>query len=231
MLKLTVLRFSYSLWRAGEKSKLMRLQSSPTREGPALSGKELSSLATCTQTSQSGLHVAAESHRDVVLMRQTNTFSHPPKLRGLVGKFFLPGIHAHVLFRTSWWRQNVPAGVGGGAGGLQLPIGCAYDTLIPGKESLLSLLLPKINIDYPRYQPWTVIPEFPGLQAYESARPTINKPAAISVIYWSPGILVSVNLQDSSYFWAVRQNRVSGGLLAGFELSLYHFLWHSLSLG
>lgn len=70
-----------------------------------------------------------------------------------------------------------------------------------------------------------------GYRHTESVRPTINKPAAISVIYWSPGILVSVNLQDSSYFWAVRQNQVSGGLLAGFELSLYHFLWHSLSLG
>lgn len=64
----------------------------------------------------------------------------------------------------------------------------------------------------------------------ESARPTINKPAAISVPYWPPGILVSVHLQDSSYSRAIRQNQVSGGQRAGFELRLYHFLWHGLSL-
>lgn len=99
------------------------------------------------------------------------------------------------------------------------------------KRVCLSSCFPRSTLITQDTSPEQLSQSSPGYRHTKSARPTINKPAAISAPYWPPGILVSVNLQDSSHFWAVGQNQVSGGQRTGLKLRFYHFLWHGLSLG
>lgn len=138
---------------------------------------------------------------DAVLAQQKSSFLHPPNYRGWWRKFFLPGIHPCVLPRTSWWKQNVPVGVGRCNFLLALPVTSSFQeervcfsSRFPGSTLIAQDPSPKQSSQRPL-----------GYMHTELDYTTLNKPADISVTYCPLGILVSV--RQSSGLWVVRKKR------------------------
>lgn len=155
-----------------------------------------------------------------------------PNYGGWWRKFFLPGIHPCVLPRTSWWKQNVPVGVGRCNFLLALPVTSSFQqervcfsSRFPGSTLIAQDPSPKQSSQRPL-----------GSMHTELDYTTLNKPADISVTYCPLGILVSV--RQSSGLWVVGKKEAFGSQLTGFEFRLYCFLlcgfslrWHSYFLG